>query len=560
MAYPLVSEALDCRSCYKCIRVCPTKSIAFRDSVARIIQDGCVYCGRCYLACPQGAKKIRNDIGAARSLIQSGHCVASVAPSYLSAFPEASFASLKRALIQLGFEDAEETAIGATIVKRLYDEEVAKAEKDVIISTCCHSVNLTVEKYYPELIGCLAPYLSPMLAHARDIKERKPGHTVIFIGPCISKKDEIDVYKGYDDCVLTFLELKKMLEEDGIAVEAEEAKPLTKSKARVFPTDGGILKTMDRPNSDYVYLPISGMDEVRHALDGIKEGKIHKAFIEMSGCTGSCINGPAIDAKRPSLKAYLDTVRSAGKEDFEAKEETALSIKKEFRPLGVIEAEPSEEEIRHVLHEIGKSSKADELNCACCGYKTCREKAKAVITGKANLEMCLPYLMGKARSFSNSIVSSSNNGIIVASEDLTLQLVNPKMGELLNIKDTSVLIHSNLASILNPEPFVLALNGTPIINKREYLSDYGRFTELTITHDKEYHILIGIYRDVTEARKRRIATDEKTKETVAIADEVVAKHMKAVQEIALLLGESAADTKVALNKLKAALEKGRGDE
>ena len=181
--YALTSRENDCRSCYKCIRVCPTKSISFHDGQASIIPNECVLCGRCFLACPQNCKQIRSDKDKAKELLAKGNCIASVAPSFLSSYKGASFETMKKALLALGFLDAEETAIGATIVKREYDRLVNSSKQDIILSTCCHSVNLLVEKHYPDAMKYLAPILSPMQAHAKDIKTRHPGSSVIFIGP-----------------------------------------------------------------------------------------------------------------------------------------------------------------------------------------------------------------------------------------------------------------------------------------------------------------------------------------------------------------------------------------
>ncbi len=560
MAFPLYSDTHDCRSCYKCIRVCPTKSISFQEGRATIVPDGCILCGACYLACPQKAKKIRDDRSKAKALIETGNAIASVAPSYLSAFPGTGFPALREALLKLGFKDAEETAVGATIVKRLYDETVDKGDKDVVISTCCHSINLLVEKHFPDLVGCLAPYLSPMLAHAEDLKKRHPGSSVVFVGPCISKKDECDTY-GIDDCVLTFDELKSLLDDKGIKPEKKmEGKAPEKSRARLFPTDGGILGTMEKKSKKYVYFPVSGTEAAIKALESVRRGEIHNAFIEMSACRGSCINGPALGEGSASFRAFVDTVRSAGREDFDARNYTGGEIAKDFKPFPLFEAVPDEGEISAVLRKIGKTKKEDELNCGCCGYSTCRDKAIAVIRGKANLEMCLPFLMEKAKSFSNTIVTSSQNGIIVVSEDFNIQLINPAMGKILGLADPGTLVGSPVSTILSPESFALALSGTPIVNKPEYLADAGKYLEATVTYDRNYHILIGIYRDVTKLRERRLSMEKKTEETVNIADQVVAKNMKAVQEIALLLGESAAETKVALNRLKEALKKEGDDE
>jgi Iron only hydrogenase large subunit, C-terminal domain len=240
MSTALTSKLNDCRSCYKCIRACPTKSISFQNGQASIIADECVMCGACYLACPQSCKVIRDDTGKALELLKGKEVYASVAPSFLAAFPGSDFASLRTALRQLGFVDAEETALGATIVKTKYDELCDDGEHDVIISTCCHSLNLLVEKHYPDATKYLANVLSPMLAHGQDIKRRHSNAKVIFLGPCISKKNEIETYPDYVDCVLTFIELKNLLEARGIVVPLAQKETVEEeTKARLFPIDGG---------------------------------------------------------------------------------------------------------------------------------------------------------------------------------------------------------------------------------------------------------------------------------------------------------------------------------
>ena len=277
MDFALTSLTTDCQSCYKCIRKCPTKSISFQNGRATIIPEECVLCGRCYLTCPQNCKKIRDDTALAKTILHENKLVyASVAPSFLAAFPGCSFASFRKALLGLGFSEVEETAIGATIVKQKYDELCDDGKHDVIISTCCHSINLLIEKHYPQASKYLANVLSPMLAHAADIKRRHPEAKVIFFGPCISKKNEVEMYPGYDELALTFLELEAWLKEAGIVLPKDDsAVLLEESKARLFPIDGGILATMAKDNPDFTYLSIGGMEQAMQAIENILQGNVH---------------------------------------------------------------------------------------------------------------------------------------------------------------------------------------------------------------------------------------------------------------------------------------------
>ena len=87
MQYPIYTEITSCRDCYKCVRVCPTKSIQIKDGHAMIIKDRCIFCGKCVHVCPNNAKKIRDDVSRVKLALSSGkRAICSLAPSYSSEF------------------------------------------------------------------------------------------------------------------------------------------------------------------------------------------------------------------------------------------------------------------------------------------------------------------------------------------------------------------------------------------------------------------------------------------------------------------------------------------
>ena len=193
MANCLTLKKSNCKNCYKCIRHCPVKSIRFSANQAHIIDTDCILCGQCFVVCPQDAKEIRSDIEKARLLLSlKVPVVASIAPSFIANYDGLGIESLRKALKKLGFYEVEETAIGATIVKNEYDRILKEGSSDVLISSCCHSINLLIQKYFPKVLPYLANVMSPMQAHCTDIKKRYPGAKTIFIGPCVAKKDEGD--------------------------------------------------------------------------------------------------------------------------------------------------------------------------------------------------------------------------------------------------------------------------------------------------------------------------------------------------------------------------------
>ena len=196
----------NCKNCYKCIRHCDVKSITFHDDQAHILEDECVLCGKCTLICPQNAKQIESDVQKVCSMIDRGEKVyASVAPSFIAALPEgATFASLSSAMKRLGFAGIEETAIGATAVSEEYAALAEKGKMPNLITTCCPTVNLLVEKYFPDLLDQLAPVPSPAVAHARMLRQAHGDDIrVVFVGPCISKKNEVQ-QSGVIDAVLMY--------------------------------------------------------------------------------------------------------------------------------------------------------------------------------------------------------------------------------------------------------------------------------------------------------------------------------------------------------------------
>lgn len=552
----LTLKKANCKNCYKCIRHCPVKSIRFSANQAHIIGNECILCGQCFVVCPQNAKEIANETEKVRVLIQSGDPVyASLAPSFIANYDGVGIQGMREALQKLGFADAEETAIGATIVKNEYQRMLAEDDRDVVISSCCHSVNLLIQKYYPTLLPYLADVVSPMQAHALDIKRRVPNAKVVFIGPCVAKKDEAEYYEDIVDAVLTYEELTEWLKAADVKIVANRD-DCEKSRARLFPTTGGILKTMTERSDKFSYMAIDGVDNCMAALNDIERGNVHNCFIEMSACIGSCIGGPVMEKfHRSPVKDYVSVVSYAGEKDFDVKPLEQMETKKHFDPIAHKLQPPSEAEIAEIMHKMGKNKPSDELNCGSCGYNTCREKAIAIYQGKAEISMCLPFLKEKAESFSDAIVKNTPNGLIVLNDNLEVQQINDAAMKIINLRSPSDILGDYVVRILDPTPYVKVRDGgKSIVNERMYLAEYQKYVEQTVLYDRATHLIIAIMRDVTEdvhAQERKVAVNQ---QTIEVTDRVVEKQMRIVQEIASLLGETAAETKVALTKLKESIE------
>jgi len=529
------------------------KSIRFSGGQAHIIGDDCILCGRCFVVCPQNAKEIVNDTEKVRVMLMDEEhpVIVSLAPSFIANYDGVGIESMKKALKQLGFSDVEETAIGATMVKREYERMLKEEDRDIIISSCCHSVNLLIRKYFPMLLKYLADVVTPMQAHCMDIKRRNPNARTVFIGPCVAKKAEAEESSGAVDAVLTFEELTEWLAAEKIQLE-KEIIPNEESRARFFPTSGGILKTMSLDAPGYTYLTIDGSANCISALKDIKHGKISRCFIEMSLCSGSCICGPVMEKyhKNP-VRDYVAVARYAGTKDFSVDQPDIMEMRHAYLPVKRENIAPMEYEITEILHDLGKFKPEDELNCGSCGYNSCREKAIAIFQGKADKYMCLPFLKEKAENMSDSILRNSPNAVFVINDQMEVQQMNSAAVHLVNLRGEKDILGENVVRILDPLPFLkVQQTGKSIMNQREYLAEYRKYVEQTIVPIENGRGLLCLMRDVTDAEEERQRREEISRETVEVANKVVDKQMRIVQEIASLLGETAAETKIALAKLK----------
>ncbi len=544
----------NCKNCYKCVRNCPVKAIRIVDQQAQIVEEDCILCGRCTVVCPQNAKEDISSLGEVRRLLTQGReVVAAVAPSFTAYFNGCDWMMFSGAMKQLGFSEVYETAEGAHLVKTEYERILRGEPEGPVISTCCSSINLYVQKYLPEAIPFMAPVITPLRAVSRLIRERNPDAAIVFLSPCISKKTETTALGCTDgpDYDLTFDELEDWMRETGIVLHRSPISGSAKL-SRMFPVTGGVLRTMEKLPG-WNYLAVDSMEDCIATLQDAVDGKLKHCFIEMSACAGACVGGPAF-LKRDKRKAYaVAAVQSSAldgsEDDFEVPE--TINMESELRKTSLYRPEPSEEQLNNILKRMGKDSPEDELNCGICGYPTCREKAKAVFLGRADITMCLPYMQKKAESYSDKIVSVSPNAIITVGRDLRVKQINEAACEIFGIHNREDIVGYPVSRILDEFDFVRMLSGDGRqIQNYTYLSDYNVYLEQVFICDEDKEIVTCIMKNVTQSRQKRNQLRQVKLRTASMADEIVEKQMRIAHEIASLLGETVAETKVAINDLK----------
>lgn len=564
----------NCKNCYKCIRSCPVNAIAFRNDQAEIIHDECTLCGNCLKVCPQNAKSVNSEIDKVKKFINKKEKVyVSLAPSFISAF-DFDEKWLCCALKKLGFTHIEGTANGAYQVSRQYEKLLQQKKMKNIITSCCSSVIFLIEKYYPQLLDQLAPVVSPMLAHAKMMREMYGQRIrVVFIGPCIAKKEECNDFQNENqiDAVLTFDELDKWFEEEGIYQSGdllEEMKNFD-TITRIYPIPGGILKTIDRSyKKNYRSISVDGVERCIDILKSIDEGNIENYLIEMSSCSGGCIGGPCM--KQPgagfltSRERLLDYAKRAGSNPLNDSKSVVMSLgkidfSKKFIDRSKRVEKPSEAVIQGILNSIGKFSVDKELNCGACGYPSCREKAIAVYLGKAQVHMCLPYMRERAESISNIIINYTPYAIFALDKNLNIQELNKSAGIMFN-PGSKNLEGKNITEILDCDRFEKVLESGESIYDEKYIYDsYKMVVKQSIVNVSKHNTIIVIINDITDEEAQRQKILESRSQNIEIAQKVMEKQMRVAQEIASLLGETTAETKVALTKLKKSIMSEMGE-
>ena len=532
-----------CKDCYKCLRECPVKAIDVKGHRAEIIEDRCILCGHCTQACPQNAKVVHSEIDEVRRLLAgTDKVVASVAPSFISSFGLSDFGVMKLALAKLGFADAEETAVGAQAVTKEYARLLQSGDFRNFITSACPAVCRMIQEYYPTTLKYLAPVDSPMVAHAKLIKKQNPDVRIVFIGPCIAKKREAEDCQLIDN-VLTYEDVSELFEEHNIKLDEITKVSLSHKKgapnlAKEYPIPNGIIHSFPTLPEGYEYIAVDGPQRCVEALLNIE--KLDHVVLELNLCEGACVNGPC------------SLVNSGG--SIKASSEVRKYIKREKQLYTEAQDDsPLEVNLATSQHKTGKMKPEDELNCGSCGYATCREKAWAVYNGYADIEICLPYMRQRAESLSFEIIQNSPEGIIVLDADMNILEINNKGRELLGICDPNAKGHAAV-DFFNPIDFVNAYNQKKHVDcEQMHIPSTGKYINMSVNYLPGQNVLFGIMKDITETVDFEKRIMKVKMETLTTTDEVIKKQMRVAQEIASLLGETTAETKVALLKLKKTL-------
>lgn len=413
-----------CVNCHMCIAVCPVKYCidGSGDKVA-INADLCIGCGSCVKACTQKARFIKDDTAAFLEAVGKGRkMIAIVAPALVSSFPGEDRRFLGW-LKKLGVAACFDVSFGAELTVRSYLHHVKENSPSLVIAQPCPAIVSYVEIYRPELIRHLAPADSPMLHSIRMIREYYPEystHEVLVVSPCAAKKREFQE-TGVGDYNVTIRSFKDVLAARGVDLslqpEADFDNPPAE-RAALFSTPGGLLRTAERdaPGIGSHARKIEGPELVYPYLDTLSVSlgkKINPLLVDCLNCEYGCNAGPGTlnqdkspdEIERPIEERALEARRRYGgraMSDSRARKTLGKVVSRYWKP-GLYERTyvdrsanyrlrlPSDAQFKDIYEGLLKGEQKDHLNCASCGYKSCRGMAVAIFNGLNKYENCHLY-------------------------------------------------------------------------------------------------------------------------------------------------------------------------
>jgi iron only hydrogenase large subunit-like protein len=569
----IYTEVNNCQDCYKCIKVCPVKAIKFEDYSAKLIPERCIYCGDCVVVCPANAKRVRDDgEEILKGLKRKEKIIVSLAPSYLSEYSDIDTQRLISAFKEAGFYGVSETALGAELVAKKAKEWFDKQDKGVYFSSCCPTTVQLIRKFYPKYTNNITPIASPMQSHARYLKEIYKDCKVAFVGPCISKKTELDLEDNALDYILTFQEIKTLFDTLGVMLEFtkpnEDDKfiPIKAGEGNLYPIDGGMLTNMlqdkqsiktdvqykANKDEDACYLTLSGVENIQSVMNDIDKLQDKKYFIELLGCKGGCVMGPVAIKKRSSAFKRVQVLDNITKKvnDKEAYNKLfSTDISSSFLSIDEVKSRKfTQKEIVEALKRVNKISEKDELNCGGCGYDNCKSFAVALLDGRAENDMCISFMRRVARDKTNILLKKMPQGVVIVNDSLQIVEANEKfattmgkeMQDLFAIKPG--LAGMDITKVLSFHKYFSSVLNSCVDVVEQDIRDGENYYLLSVFSVQDHSLVCGIIENMhaPEVRKDLVVTRTR---------DVINQNMKVVQKIAFLLGENASYTESMLNSI-----------
>jgi Na+-translocating ferredoxin:NAD+ oxidoreductase RNF subunit RnfB len=607
---PIVQILKDkCNLSYSCVRVCPVNAIEVKVNVnyAHVIPERCIGCGACTSVCPEDAIVYRDSKQEAKRILKTKvKKIAIVAPSISGEFHDITdYRKFIQMIKHLGFDYVNEVSFGADIIALKYAELFKNFKGKYYISTACPVVVQNIQKFQPELLGNLAPLVSPMIASAKIAKNLYGNNSkIIYIGPCIESKNEALLFDEDSkiDSVLTFQELRELFTEFDIhesTLEFSEFDAPIGYKGSLFPISNGLLQAADISESllDGSVITTEGKSNILNATKQFHSDiETIKKHFNLYFCEG-CLMGPGTTKGGEKYIRHTRVTNYANKrlENFDLdkwEKEIAkfwdLDYTRTFTADDQRIKAPTEEKIQEILKAIGKEDKDTDLGCNACGYNTCREFAIAVAKGLAKIDMCLTFSLRNRHDYIKALKNTNEklaqtqkalkdsenlaqkekeaaqeasdtvssmlqklpSGLVILDKDLKIVQSNNSFIEMLGEEAKAIdevipgLVGADMKTLLPFNIYNLFSNVFSTSNNilNRDIHIEDKLLNLSIFIIRKNKIAGAVFRDMYSPEVRR-------EEVIKRVTDVIDKNLTMVQKIGFLLGEGASETEQMLNSI-----------
>ncbi len=551
-----------CTGCMECLTHCPSSAITMTERGIAVDGNRCVSCGSCFRRCPHHAIRRTSQVEQVKEFIKMGRkVILSVDPACIAFFPpNVTMEKLAAGAQKLGFWDVADAAEASAAVATEYARLAAEGERENLIFSACPVVQNIMEQYYPELIQYLAPVASPMIAHGRMLKQGFTSAAVVHVCTCGARAEEaMDVRHSTEiNAVLSIGQLLGWMEEAGVCLQDCDEEPLLSDEGGVGELSaiaGGMMECFQYIAKECQKKPIvvDGLRGCRMLLEELKKGELKGCVIEMNACDGGCVGGT--DGVRPdclgqgrfaAALAVRDYVREHGKEPcFNV---TGVAMANPTIDFSVQPYAPTEEDIVQMLRRIGVGNPRQQKDCGQCGYATCRQRAEAILRHKEPVSLCRQVVKDVQQDVYGVLYENMPVAVMLVDETQKIVDFNREASTLFSMQKGQ---EKYIFEVMDPGDVQYVLGtGLAIRGKRIDIPELFLRVEASWMPLKSLGMVLGLFQDVTQEEAEEEAQQQSRLQSVEMAQKVIDKQMMVAQQIAYLLGETTAETKVTLNQLK----------